>query len=412
MANLNEYIANKSVINLYGTGRYAFYLFLYLEMHNIDVECFLVSASGMNKTYWNKPILEYNTYTGNRQTPVIVAVDEIHHENIANRVDGKFFDVYYMTHKDIGDVINYLAKIKMDRLQIILSKYYNDTKVNYAIECLADYKMNVISKLYDVFFEDEYGREYAELRRFYKNYSRYKEIDIKLKDGLIRVPDVESFLCAYKSILVERVYNFKPSSMDYVQILDFGSNIGLSLYFYAKNYPNARIEGFEADPYIYEICCHNLRSLNYNSRVEIHNAAVWTNDGEINFYAEGADAGHVVDGEATREKVEKVKCYDALSIVQRYSHIDFLKIDIEGSETEVLRRIEHELTRVDNIFVEYHSCINKPQTLGIVINILINTGFRIYFSADGLKHKNPFMKPVRYQGFDGLLNIWGTRRSE
>lgn len=412
LTKLKKFISDKSTVICYGAGRYAFWLFLYLKLHNVEVEYFLVSSKGTEETYWKKPILECDAYVGDWQTSIVVAVDETHHEDITRKIRGNFLNIYYLTRQDMAGIICYLAGIGLTGLQSILLEFYNEDKLQYAAKRLANYNIDSFAKLYDVFHEDVCSREYAELWRTYKDFPRYKEIEIQLRDGLVRIPDAESFLCAYQSILVERLYAFNPRFKDDVTILDFGTNVGLSLYFFATNYPNAKIAGFEADPHIYEICRHNLLALNCASYVNLHNAAVWTYDGEISFCAEGADAGHIVDNDADKETNKKVECCDALSIIWQYSHIDFLKIDIEGAETEVLQRIAQELNKVDNIFVEYHSCANKPQTLDQVVHILTQAGFRIYFGSEGLKQKNPFLKPVSYQGFDGLLNICGIRRKE
>lgn len=66
-------------------------------------------------------------------------------------------------------------------------------------------------------------------------------------------------------------------------------------------------------------------------------------------------------------------------------------MDIEGAETEVLKDCENSLKNVNNIFIEYHSFIDKEQNLDLVLSILAKNGFR-YFVKSAVHNKYPFLK--------------------
>ena len=65
-------------------------------------------------------------------------------------------------------------------------------------------------------------------------------------------------------------------------------------------------------------------------------------------------------------------------------HVDFLKLDIEGAETTVIKDCADYLGNVDNIFVEYHSFLSEKQTLDELLNILKKTNFRVQIQTQFL----------------------------
>ena len=91
-------------------------------------------------------------------------------------------------------------------------------------------------------------------------------------------------------------------------------------------------------------------------------------------------------------------------------HVDFLKLDIEGAETVVLKDIVEELKNVERIFVEYHSFVGQEQRLNEVIDILSSAKFRLYMSIPGDNSiKSPFMGLKTYNNMDFQLNIFGFK---
>jgi len=52
------------------------------------------------------------------------------------------------------------------------------------------------------------------------------------------------------------------------------------------------------------------------------------------------------------------------------SHVDLLKLDIEGTELEDLSETEHRLGRVAPIIVEYHCFTSEDQSLHDLLKLL------------------------------------------
>src|SRR5581483_9772890 len=144
--------------------------------------------------------------------------------------------------------------------------------------------------------------------------------------------DALSFCCMRDDIFGRERYRF-PADTERPYILDCGSNIGLTILYFKRLYPQARIVGFEPDRATLELLRKNLASFEMTD-VEIHSKAVWHRATTLNFMPDQADGGRMValDPERPADEVETVRLRDFLD-----RPVDLLKIDIEGAETEVLR---------------------------------------------------------------------------
>jgi FkbM family methyltransferase len=220
-----------------------------------------------------------------------------------------------------------------------------------------------------------------------------------------RFPDNRGFLHSLEEIFTEEVYKFQAAGPAPL-IIDAGANIGLSVAYFKRQYPQARIIAFEPDPGIFQILQQNIQSLGLQ-QVEARNAAAWIADTELEFFSEGSLAGStetafVSDARKYKVKAERLKTFLA------NQDVDFLKIDIEGAENTVVPDLEPELSRVKNLFLEYHSLPGKEQMLGELLNVVKRAGFRYTIKTAADPSRYPFTDRVR-TGFDGQLNIFCYR---
>ena len=235
------------------------------------------------------------------------------------------------------------------------------------------------------------GIEYSHL---YKN--RYKII----------FKDPKAFLYSVKELFVEEIYKFKAQD-DTPYIIDCGSYIGTSILFFKTQYPNAKILAFEPDNSNFELLNNNIKNWDLKD-IEIQNAAIWIDNLGVNFIADGNMASKIDESNNTahneNQKTKSVRLRDLLT-----EKIDFLKIDIEGAEYEVLVDCESKLSFVENLFIEYHGNYNEMYKLNKILNILIENNFKYYIKEAGVTFEHPFYDRENIYDFNIQLNIFAFK---
>ncbi len=242
-----------------------------------------------------------------------------------------------------------------------------------------------------------------ELRRI-KKLPRYEPFTTDIFGPVVKGVDGRSFYYSFREIFRDHIYEFKTNTAS-PRILDVGSNVGLSLLFFKHQYPNCRLTGFEPDPNVFQAAQHNLDSLGLTD-VELLQKAAWIEANTLNFKAEGADAGHLTSSESSSEHSFSVTAVDLSSFLRE--PIDFLKMDIEGAEVDVLMHCGNELKNVSNLFVEYHSFADQPQRFNDLAGILTEAGFRYQIHTQ-FASKSPLCQQEVQLGMDLQLNVFAYR---
>ena len=202
----------------------------------------------------------------------------------------------------------------------------------------------------------------------------------------LRVTDGLNAYMQYKDELVRRCYAFETSSPDPV-VIDGGANIGMFSLATLRDHPGARITAFEPDPRIGAMLRENL-AINNASQVAIVDAALGSTVGEMSFAPDGQAGGALVSGVADM-RVRVVTLSQYLTC-----EVDFLKLNIEGAELDVLREAaeRHCLRRVRAMVIEYHGWAGGEQRLGPLLDLLDEQRYR-YFIHDLDAQTNPRTKP-------------------
>ena len=239
-----------------------------------------------------------------------------------------------------------------------------------------------------------------------KDTPRYTPVTTEILGKPLQLVDGRSFYYSYKEIFQEQIYRFKANKASPL-IIDCGSNIGLSIIFLKQLYPKSKIIAFEADPEVYKTLKVNLNTFDYND-VEVHNKALWNQEQVIEFAVEGADSGKIDIDKDKKDQQKNIKIPSICLSNYLSEPIDFLKIDIEGAETVVLQECENKLNNVNNLFVEYHSFQDSPQTLDVIFSILKNADFRISISTQ-FASPQPLIEKKVHCGMDLQLNIFAYR---
>mgnify|MGYP005835928541 CR=1 FL=1 len=224
--------------------------------------------------------------------------------------------------------------------------------------------------------------------------------DIEFVDGI-------SLYHMLRVNVIERYNDFYTTNPS-PRILDCGANIGVSVLRYKKLYPAARITAFEADPDLCKVLRRNLDRNNLQD-VDVVEAAVWCKDEPVDFVRiDDSQSGFI--GNNKYHDRGRIKSVRGVSLLQYLDvQTDLLKLDIEGSEFEVLPSIKDRLHNVRQIMLEIHHSVDRTDRLRDALGILSNTGFNTVVNA---KWAPPSHKPyVRLSGslFDEPLLIWAWR---
>ncbi len=141
-------------------------------------------------------------------------------------------------------------------------------------------------------------------------------------------------------------------------IVDLGSNVGYTVAHFACLYPGARIIGLEMDRSNFEMAVLNTTWC--KDRTALLNAAIWSVEGYVQFDGHAENAYHIVSlidchEASTRERVVPARSMESLISEFNIDRISYLKMDIEGGETELLLHSDAPwLDLVDEMKVEVH----------------------------------------------------------
>lgn len=239
-----------------------------------------------------------------------------------------------------------------------------------------------------------------ELHRL-SNYPRFKEGITYIFGKPFKFHDGASFVATYKELFMDKIYQFNPSGRAQT-ILDCGANMGLSVLYFAQNYPHHQIIAFEPDEAIFKILQENVNTFLLKN-VKLYKKGVWTRAEDLPFFTDGGMGGRINEEYSDQKPViiETVPLLDFLT-----EDVDFLKLDIEGAEDEVLRYCGSELSKAQHIFFEYHNNIHKRQTLHELLDMLQKLGFHYYIKESGTLQR-PFVdQGLICESFDMALNIF------
>ncbi|MBF4465658.1 FkbM family methyltransferase [Flavobacterium sp. LC2016-12] len=249
-------------------------------------------------------------------------------------------------------------------------------------------------------------KEKRNSKRNFLEFPRYTKTTVDLKGHQITIPDGASFHFMKKEIFIEEIYKFKTLNPE-PYIIDGGANIGLATIYLKLLYPSSKLIAFEPDANIFNILKSNVESFNFNN-IELVKKGLWNENKELFFISEGADAGLIADIDTTGIATETIEVTSLVPYLK--NKVDFLKLDIEGSETVVLRDIKDCLDNVDRIFIEYHSFVGQDQSINEIMDILIKADYRLHISSPGLSSKSPFVNVHVYNKMDMQLNIYGFKK--
>lgn len=247
------------------------------------------------------------------------------------------------------------------------------------------------------YFKEHEVRKVRKQSRFVNGSINLYGHDFNYHDGL-------SFHDSYNEIIAKEMYLFE-TKQEKPLILDCGANMGVSVLFFALNYPKATIHAFEPEVPIFEVLQKNKNAYGWPN-VTLHQMAVWNSETTLEFYTDHGMGGSV-ENVYKKQKPTKVRTIRLADYLQQ--QVAMLKMDIEGAEYQVLKDCESFLHNVENIFVEYHSFSNKEQHLDDILTMFKQHGFR-YHLRQSFSRKKPFINRNNIcDNFDMAINVFAYR---
>lgn len=157
-----------------------------------------------------------------------------------------------------------------------------------------------------------------------------------------------------REVFSEKVYgtDIRPG----MTVIDIGANIGCFSLLAAKK--GARVYAFEPDPWNFRMLKKNILLNDFSRSISAFNDAVWSKKGAIHLFDSCSDnlGGHSVIRQRNPEEKTTVSCVtlDDIFRMNKIEECDFLKIDCEGAEYEILWAAGC-LDRVKEIRMEVHA---------------------------------------------------------
>lgn len=212
----------------------------------------------------------------------------------------------------------------------------------------------------------------AGFKYYYNN-----EISCRIKDIKFIFQTSSSELYSSKEILIDRMYEQLPEFDVKNQnvIIDIGANIGLYSLLAAKSNRNCKVFSFEPNPDTYKRFEYNIRLNNieniypYKLAVSDFNGLSYFKKSKNTWVSKITDSKDMETIEVDTITLDEIIKDNSIEI------IDLLKIDVEGSELNVIKGSTNTIKIVKKIILEYHSKELQKNCL----DILDENGFRIVY---------------------------------
>ena len=209
------------------------------------------------------------------------------------------------------------------------------------------------------------------LMLFFKNKPRFSLSHVKVLGYNIFLNDPRSFYFEFIHIFKNEIYGFH-SEKESPLIIDGGGFIGASCLYFKRKYPKAKIIVFEPDSNALSILRKNIE-INKLDNITVVEMGLYDKDTEISFLPNDTDGGKIDTDGIYKIKVTKLNNYIN-------SEIDFLKLNIEGSELNVFEDLDKndKFKYIRELCIEYHSFKRQKQNLDRILGILTKNNFRYY----------------------------------
>jgi FkbM family methyltransferase len=224
----------------------------------------------------------------------------------------------------------------------------------------------------------------------------------KISNLTIQYKRSHELLHSYEDIFINEIYRFKSDKQNPI-ILDCGSNIGLAALYFKSIYPMSELHCFEPDPNNFSLLKINI-SKNNCINFHLHQKAIWKDNNGIPFIAMSSEGSRIAEEGIEQNLIMDTQCFSEL--LNQFEKIDLLKLDIEGAEKTVLLEEGISFHNVDNLFIEYHGKADETVKLRKIIQLVENSGFKVYIKMAADHLSSPFYHKSTGYSYDVQLNIF------
>ena len=183
-----------------------------------------------------------------------------------------------------------------------------------------------------------------------------------------------------QEIVLRDDYELKNINKNLNTIIDLGSHIGVFSIVAAEHFSKSIIYAFEAEKENYVTFFKNIRLNKFSNRIKSYLFAITGKDNQkINIY-KNKGMGCLYEKTSLKSEVFSITL-DKIYKKFRIKKCDLLKIDIEGSEYEVLYTASDNIyKKTDRINLEFHNINIKENYNGkSLVNFLIKKGYQVKY---------------------------------
>lgn len=394
---------------IWGTGNDAVKMMQKYPIINVFVNSF-IDSSNSQCFFYDRPVISPNEVNWEESLFIIVATRK-YYDEIAEFLKERGL----IAGRDFTDFLmgwsHWLSSFQSDGL-VKRIFYLQET-----IMKVEQWVPNVISK---AVINDEIIRRYV----YEGNISLFQAILqacgdaehnlIELKGGVkFEYNNIKELAIIFEELLINEDYYFETEKKTPL-IIDAGANVGLAIFYFKTLYPNSKIIAFEPMPKLYEIIVRNIER-NHWENVEVYPYALnGTDGGKCTFYVQDSGLAGSLEKrnqegvDASRIEEIEVEC----ACLSKYMKetVDYLKLDIEGSETKVIEEIQDNLANLQHIFIEFHEGQKKGyNSIAKIAGILEENGFCINIAKSAGSARSTSYKPMNHVGNRVSEVIWAKR---
>lgn len=180
--------------------------------------------------------------------------------------------------------------------------------------------------------------------------SQYKKVRVNDYEMFIDLKDsgISKALFVYGTREKDQMSIVKSVISPGMKVLDIGANIGYYVIMESRLMgPSGRIIAYEPSTDNCALLKKNLDLNNLSGKVELNEAAVSNKSGTAKFYVSEKSNLHTLNPSSSAKHTDsrvEVKTADIYEIIGKNKDIGFIRMDIEGHEVEVLKRMGKAIT--------------------------------------------------------------------